>query len=137
MMARSSFAYGESGLINSLVANARYIAHSGEKVVSTVTVNCESLDRFCQKNDIPRIDFLKIDVEGAEMSVLRGSNQFLASGEVRFVYLEFTNVLQRDGASGGDFYEPAAFLKEFNYRLIATYTECSGRRTTAGRLPLE
>jgi FkbM family methyltransferase len=37
----------------------------------------ESLDEVCRERDIDRIDFLKLDVEGAELEALRGAEETL------------------------------------------------------------
>jgi hypothetical protein len=34
-----------------------------------------TLDAFVEENNVPRVDILKIDVEGAEVSLLRGAEQ--------------------------------------------------------------
>tara|TARA_B100000242_G_C43001778_1_gene465404 strand:- start:542 stop:1285 length:744 start_codon:yes stop_codon:yes gene_type:complete len=36
-----------------------------------------TIDKFCRSNSIPVIDLLKIDVEGGELNVLKGSTKFL------------------------------------------------------------
>lgn len=52
-------------------------------------------DRYLAQHQIERIDFLKIDVEGAEMAVLRGFSEAFAAGLIRFVQFEygFANVI--------------------------------------------
>ena len=47
-------------------SNAEFDSHLG------VTVDVETLDALCEKNAVPRVDFVKIDVEGAELQVLEG-----------------------------------------------------------------
>jgi hypothetical protein len=42
-----------------------------------VPVRVETLDGFCARIDPPRLDFVKIDVEGAELHVLRGGEQVI------------------------------------------------------------
>ena len=37
---------------------------------------CLTLDKFCDDNKIKSVDFVKIDVEGAELDVLRGGENF-------------------------------------------------------------
>ncbi|MFO0683993.1 MAG: FkbM family methyltransferase [Sandaracinus sp.] len=45
-----------------------------ERVAGLETLRCRlaSLERFAAQHELPRIDLLKIDVEGAELDVLRG-----------------------------------------------------------------
>jgi FkbM family methyltransferase len=42
-----------------------------------VVVLVDTLDRLCARIDPPRLDFVKIDVEGAELHVLRGGEQVI------------------------------------------------------------
>jgi FkbM family methyltransferase len=42
-----------------------------------VVVPVESLDGFAERVQLPRVDFVKIDVEGAELHVLRGGEQVI------------------------------------------------------------
>jgi FkbM family methyltransferase len=51
--------------------------------------NLITLDRFCNEHQIDTVDFLKIDVEGAEHRVLKGFHQHLASGKVSCIQLEY------------------------------------------------
>jgi len=47
-----------------------------------------SLDNYCQKNKIDRINLLKIDVEGAELLVLKGSKKLLINKKIEKIILE-------------------------------------------------
>jgi len=47
-----------------------------------LAVPVTSIDEFCAQKDIDRIDFLKIDVEGAELQVLEGSRQHFEAGSI-------------------------------------------------------
>jgi FkbM family methyltransferase len=45
--------------------------------VSTETIDVTSLDDFVRENSIPRIDFIKVDIEGAERDMLKGARHVL------------------------------------------------------------
>jgi FkbM family methyltransferase len=51
---------------------------------------CEftTLDEFIEKNNIARIDILKIDVQGAETRVLDGAKNALKDGRIALIYSE-------------------------------------------------
>ena len=65
---------------------------SGEYVpiVKTEIVEAISLDYFCQQHNIEKIDYLKIDVEGAESDVLQGASQLLKNQAVEFIQFEIS-----------------------------------------------
>jgi FkbM family methyltransferase len=50
-----------------------------------------ALDEFQPLADIPRIDMIKIDVEGSEPDVVEGMTSLVASGRVRYVLCEFNS----------------------------------------------
>jgi FkbM family methyltransferase len=52
-------------------------------------ITVETIDGFCKTRGISTIDFLKIDVEGHELSVLRGASQMLASSSISMIQFEF------------------------------------------------
>lgn len=56
---------------------------------SSEEVSLERIDSFCQKHNVKKIDLLKIDVEGQELSVLEGCGRMLADGKVSFIQFEF------------------------------------------------
>ena len=49
-----------------------------------------SLDDYCQQHGVQRIDYLKIDVEGAELDVLRGAAGLLARQAVGLIQFEMS-----------------------------------------------
>lgn len=53
-------------------------------------IKADTLDNYCKDSDLSRIDILKIDVQGAELSVLKGSRFLLEQQAVSFIYLETT-----------------------------------------------
>jgi FkbM family methyltransferase len=49
-----------------------------------------TLDSFCAEHQISTIDYLKVDVEGAESDVLQGASQLLAAKAIRFIQFEIS-----------------------------------------------
>lgn len=57
-----------------------------------VEVQVTTLDDFARTRGIDRIDFLKIDVEGFELSVLRGARWLLSKRRIGWIMLEVGDV---------------------------------------------
>lgn len=57
--------------------------------VGRQTVAAVTLDAFATSHEIPRFDLVKIDVEGAELQVLRGARGLLESQRIGRVVFEF------------------------------------------------
>ena len=51
-------------------------------------VNVVSIDSFCKKRNIDKIDLLKIDTEGHEAKVLKGATRMLKKN-IRYILIEF------------------------------------------------
>jgi FkbM family methyltransferase len=63
--------------------------HFGSGMRLKETVRLKSLDDFCAKNGIEHIHYLKLDVEGHELNVLKGAAQMLSSGAIDWIQFEF------------------------------------------------
>ena len=61
----------------------------------TVEATAMKLDTFCEKNLIEHIDFLWMDVQGAEGQVFAGATEILKNTD--YVYTEYYNVPMYDG----------------------------------------
>lgn len=59
-------------------------------VESTSTVRTERLDDLCEAHGIDRVDYLKIDAEGAEPAAVRGLARLLDRGRVSYVQVEIS-----------------------------------------------
>ncbi|TAJ82274.1 MAG: FkbM family methyltransferase [Gallionellaceae bacterium] len=81
--------------------------------VSQVEVKTTSIDSFCVDAGIPHIDILKIDVQGAEFSVLEGCSQYLKNHSVSLIYAEFIMCPTYKGQH--TFYDYVKFLNSFGY----------------------
>lgn len=121
---------GQASLLNSLTPDARYAVRNGYES-REITVESSTIDLFCERNSIDRIDVLKIDVEGFELSVLKGASGMFSAGKIGFVYAEFNDLFPQDGTTGGSLFPIAEYLNQFGLQYISTYTDFVA---TEGRL---
>jgi Methyltransferase FkbM domain len=81
---------------------ARAFIHNpeeGNKAVAPeadLLVQAISLDDYCAEQGVERIDYLKIDVEGAELNALQGARGLLARGAVSVI--QFEALIKEDSA---------------------------------------
>lgn len=73
-----------------------------------------TLDDYCLKNKIEKIDWLKIDVEGHELDVLRGAIRMFKEKKITHVYFEFGFPALETRVFIRDFFE---FFKEHGLML--------------------
>lgn len=52
-------------------------------------VNVGTLDDYCEKNQIAKIDFLKMDIEGNELKALKGAAGLLEEERIDVIQMEF------------------------------------------------
>jgi FkbM family methyltransferase len=82
--------------------------------VEPIRVPVRSLDAYCRENRIARIDAVKIDVEGDEVSALRGMRDILTRTPPAWMFIEFSPPqLRAAGASAEEFWDA---LAEGGYR---------------------
>ena len=79
-----------------------------------VSVSVESLDSMLQEHRINQVDFIKLDVEGAELSTLRGARQLLSNKPRPVILAEVQDI--RTGPWAYRASEVVRFLSSANYR---------------------
>ncbi len=57
--------------------------------IGTEKVSAVTIDEYCRRNNIKQIDLLKIDVEGAELQVMRGASEMLEGKRIKCLSFEF------------------------------------------------
>ncbi|GAP72319.1 methyltransferase FkbM domain [Candidatus Symbiothrix dinenymphae] len=66
---------GESGIfINEYNSGTNSLVFKGDK---TERITMTTLDRFVAENQLKKVDFIKVDIEGAERDMLRGASEVL------------------------------------------------------------
>lgn len=81
----------------------RELSHKGVTMDQTETIETQTLDGYVAAAGVSHIDYLKIDVEGHELDVLRGAQATLAANKIGAVQFEF----------GGCNVDTRTFLRDF------------------------
>lgn len=82
-------------------------------------VKIDTLDNYCFKNSISKIDFLKIDTEGYELNVLEGAVNMLSNTGISFIYCEVGFLKQNERNTY--FADLTEWLAEKNYYFFGLY----------------
>lgn len=86
----------------------------------TETIRLDTLDHYCQQQQVTRIDLLKLDVEGHELEVLRGATTMLQQGGIRLIQFEYGGCNIDSGVLLKDLFE---FLEPFGYQFYKIFPQ--------------
>jgi FkbM family methyltransferase len=106
----------------------RYYPENAENI-GEVEVDTTTIDHFCNRANIERIDILKLDIEGAELRALSGACDILSRHAVNLIYTEVMFVPHYEG--GCMFGELCSFIEKYGYTLFNLYNL---KRTKNGQL---
>jgi FkbM family methyltransferase len=84
--AKDFYIYGENSVLNSAIER-HFSDEIRPLVVEKVLFN--TLDDFCNENNINRISFLKVDTEGNELAVLKGATHLIKNGRIDIIQFEY------------------------------------------------
>ena len=91
-----------------------------KSVNSSYLTSCTTLDDCIIKEKINCVDLVKIDIEGSEYNLLRGSQEILSKGIVKSFYIEInTEALNNHGSSPIEIFN---LLEKNNYKLFYPHT---------------
>lgn len=95
--------------------------HARPQAFSTQVVPCTTLDDYCHEWAVRNVDLVKIDVEGGELSVLKGMERLQGANPELRIVLEFADVTTN--GFGYEARELGHWLQERGWRLsILGYT---------------
>jgi FkbM family methyltransferase len=90
----------------------RNLEHFGIKMDKTEEIKLTTIDAFCKDNNIERIHFLKLDIEGHELHALKGAMKMINDKKIDFLQFEF----------GGCNIDSKTFFRDYYYLLKEHYT---------------
>jgi FkbM family methyltransferase len=118
-----NFHFNESDATNSLLKLSKNAAQNWDlptlKSVGQENLKFTTLDRFLELNNLKKIDFLKLDVQGAEFMVLNGALETLRLKRIELIQIEYINIETYENVKSLDYY--LDFLKQFDYKLISIF----------------
>jgi FkbM family methyltransferase len=115
------FEYKEHTL-NSLVPDSPYITNFPQNS-RQLLVERDTLDGFCAARHLNSIDVLKIDTEGYDLEVLKGAKGLLQNRAVKFIYLEFNQIVGCTEQKRGLLSPLAEMLGHFGFKFVASYND--------------
>ncbi len=89
----------------------RKLDHFGLSMDKKEVIKLSTIDVYCKENEIKKIHFLKLDIEGHELSALHGASAMLATGAIDFIQFEF----------GGCNIDSRTYFQDFFYLLKDNY----------------
>ena len=87
-------------------------------VSEDIVVNSTTIDVACAGEGVERLNFLKIDTEGAELLVLKGSKTMLENRAINHIQFEYGGCFQNSGATLKEIYEMLTGHDFAIYRII-------------------
>lgn len=121
--------YGDGSTVNTIIPGAHF--HDARIVATEKRARVMRGDDYSKESNIDTIDFLKIDVEGAENLVLQGFESMLSqkrisviqfeygyvNGDAHFLMKDFFGLLSQWGYTIGPLKPKGVIFGDFQYRL--------------------
>lgn len=110
--------HATNSLLPRPVSGPRYYPDEA-RLDNTIAVTVDTLDSFVQRSGVGKIDILKMDIQGGEMSALRGAEKLLDKQSAKVIVTEIMFIPHYEG--GGLFHEINEFLVHKGYSLFGIY----------------
>ena len=85
-----------------------------------MNVKCQTLDTYCELNNISQIDFIKIDVEGAEKYIFEGATKLLENNQIKCGVFEIGQTLYDANTSENEIIN---ILEDYGYTINKTFDD--------------
>ncbi len=103
--------YSSPGLSGLSSVYPRLLDHRNILMEGSESIHLRRLDDFCEEESIESIRFMKLDVEGHELDVLKGAERMRREGRIRSIQWEF----------GGCNIDSRTYFRDFFYLLNDQY----------------
>jgi len=90
-------------------------------VVDSVEVGCSTIDNFVSENNVQSLDFIKIDVEGSEIKVLKGGIKTIQSRQPIILYEYSTTIDKLSNSENSQ--QSFDFIQELGYTQFVIQNE--------------
>lgn len=114
---------GEACVTNDMETGNHIVSGESRAQHGIETVRQDTLDALLERIDCPRVDFIKCDIEGAEMQFLRGAERTLRRDRPQLVMEIERRWLTRMGSSPEEVFR---FLKDLGYIATPVYDDGRG-----------
>jgi len=105
--------------MNRLIDEKEYISNITKQPIEQVTII--TIDEFCKNNEVDHINYLKIDAEGYDLEVLKGSEKMLYDQKIDLVEVEAGMNIENNR------HVPYALISEYltklNYHVFGIYEQ--------------
>jgi len=101
--------------VDDIGSNSLALQNARQRTGRSILVDCTTLDAYVTDKRIPRVDMIKADVEGAELSMLLGAKAILGGPRPPMLVLEFEE--ERQVAFGSSCGRLAEELQRYGYEL--------------------
>jgi FkbM family methyltransferase len=94
----------EQGSTSASIYNREFFRQENYSVDSE-EIKLKTLEEYISGKHLKKIDFIKIDVEGHEMAVIKGMGRYLSSGVIRAIQFEYGGTYLDAGTRLKDIYD--------------------------------
>ncbi|VXD18746.1 hypothetical protein PL8927_610008 [Planktothrix serta PCC 8927] len=108
------YRYGSLPVLSTLYRRVA-VEQEGLQTPEAFTILTTTLDQYCQRQAIERINYLKIDVEGGELDVLLGAEVLLKANRIDYIQFEYGGTYIDANITLKQVFE---YLQQFRYSIF-------------------
>lgn len=125
--------------VATVLSDRAYTVLSKFKYVETVDVDATTIDDFVSENNIERVDFIKIDVEGSEKEVIEGARETIKKFKPKLAISAYHKIARGVNEVTGNeftFFPDLYELPELVLKIRADYTRIAKSRFAGDHLEI-